>query len=350
MIKMIKAPFGLPAMSKTWTKVRESLFASQPIIYICVILAAALAGYEWELRADTIFSCQADGYNNDRYIAYCNGAHYAEYEHGAFYFDLEPSVQSFAREADVLFLGSSRLQVAFSTTVTADWFSAASARYYLMGFSYFENVLFAEKLLRSIRPRASVYVINVDDFFDRSETEPVKTILHDPEARHRYEVKRLWQRVHEPICRTVSKLCGHKFVIFRSRQTGAYTEEGAQDKMIPVSYDQVADRNEVNSNVASAIDFLSHFAPGKCVILTIVPYVGTKIGDADAIAKGLGIKLVTPRIPEGLQTYDGWHLDEPSAQRWSQAFFQAAGPTIRSCIEAQNSALSNARLFNPIVH
>src|SRR6516162_5117062 len=170
---MIDSALGLAIMSKT----REGLFASQPAIYICVILVATLVAYAYELRTHTIFSCQADGYKTDRYLAYCNGANYADYEHGAFYFDLEPSAQSFSRNADVLFLGNSRLQVAFSTIATADWFSATSARYYLMGFSYFENVIFAEELLRKIQPRASVYVINIDDFFDRSETIPVKAIF-----------------------------------------------------------------------------------------------------------------------------------------------------------------------------
>ena len=122
----------------------------------------------------------------------------------------------------MLFLGNSRLQFAFSTAATADWFSAASARYYLLGFTYFENMIFAEELLRKIRPQAKVYVINVDDFFDRSETPPVKTILHDPTARTRYETKRLWQRVHEPICKIFAVLCGREFAIFRSRETGAY--------------------------------------------------------------------------------------------------------------------------------
>jgi hypothetical protein len=336
---MIKTALGLPMMSKTWTKAREGLSASQPTIYICVVLIAALVAYAYEFRTGTIFSCQADGYNTDRYVAYCHGAHYADYEHGAFYFDLEPSVQNFARNADVLFLGNSRLQAAFSTAATADWFSVASARYYLMGFSYFENVIFAEKLLRRIRPRASIYVINVDEFFVRSETIPVKTILHDLEARHRYEVKRLWQRVHEPICQAFAALCGSKFVIFRSRETGAYYREGAaEQKIAPVSYDQATNENVVNRNTAVAIDFLSHFTQGKCVILTMVPFVGTKIGNANAIAKGLGVKLVAPEILDGLQTYDGYHLDEPSAQRWSQAFFEAAGSEIRSCLEEHGAA------------
>jgi hypothetical protein len=169
----------------------------------------------------------------------------------------------------------------------------------------------------------------------------VKAIFHDPEARHRYEVKRLWQRVHEPICKTFAALCGHKFVIFRSRETGAYYTEGAaQQKITPVSYNQVISENVVDSNTAAAIDFLSRFAQGRCVILTTVPFVETTIGNASAIATGVGAGLITPGPLEELQTYDGYHLDQPSAQRWSQAFFEAAGPRIRSCLEAPGAAHS----------
>ena len=126
----------------------------------------ALASYGYWIRTRTIFACKADGYTADRYIAYCDAGNYADYEHGAFWFDLEPSARQYAKDADVLFLGNSRLQVGFSTAATADWFKHASAQYYLLGFSYYENALFAEGLLRKLRPRANVLVINVDDFFD----------------------------------------------------------------------------------------------------------------------------------------------------------------------------------------
>jgi hypothetical protein len=336
---MIKTALGLPTRSRTWTKSWEGLFASRQVVYICLILVTAFLAYAYQVRTRTIFSCPADGYTSDRYVAYCHGANYGDYEHGAFQFDLEPSVRNSVTNADVLFLGNSRLQVAFSTAATADWFSAASARYYLMGFSYFENVIFAEELLRKIRPRASVYVINIDDFFDRSQTVPVKAIFHDPEARSRYEMKRFWQSVHEPICKMFTALCGHKFVVFRSRDTGAYYTEGAaQEKITPVSYDQVVNRSVVNGNAATAIDFLTHYTQGKCVIFTTVPFVGTKIGNANAIAERLGVSLMTPTLQEGLQTYDGWHLDQPSAARWSQAFFQEAGSRIRSCLDEHGAA------------
>jgi hypothetical protein len=340
---MLKTALGLPVRSKTWIKAWEGFFARRQTLYVCVILATSLIAGVYQFRTHTIFSCQATGYSVDRYLAYCHVTNYAEYEHGAFYFDLEPSAQNFARNANVLFLGNSRLQVAFSTVATADWFSAASALYYLLGFSYFENVVFAEELLRRIHPQARVYVINLDRFFERSESPPVKTILHDPGAGHRYEVKRLWQHLHEPICKSFAALCGSKFVIFRSRETGAYYTEGAFEwNSTPVSYDPAIDQGVVRRSTAVASDFLSHFAPGKCVILTMVPFVGTKIAEANAIATALGMKLVTPEIVEGLRTYDGYHLDQPSAQRWSQAFFKAAASELRSCLGEEVAPRSQA--------
>jgi len=332
---MKKAAIGLPMMAR----LRKSLFASRPTIYICVIVVAMLTASAYKFRTESIFSCSADGYTSDRYIAYCNGANYADYEHGAFEFGLEPSAKDFAKNADVLFLGNSRLQVAFSTAATSDWFSAASARYYLLGFSYGENVLFADGILCRIHPRARVYVINVDDFFDRSETPPVKTILHDPEAQSRYETKRLWQKIHEPVCKRFPAICGNSAVIFRSRETGAYTKRTGNEQITPISYDEVVNQDLVKSNTAAAIDFLSHLSvEPKCVILTMIPTVGTKIGNVNAIAKDLGVNFITPEIPAGLQTFDGSHLDRPSAERWSQAFFQAASSRIRSCLEGQHAS------------
>jgi hypothetical protein len=312
----------------------DRLFARRPTIFIGVVLGATLLSAAYEVRTDTILSCQADGYTPDRYIAYCNGKNYGDYEHGAFHFHLEPSAESFAKNADVLFLGNSRLQVAFSTAATANWFSAVSARYYLLGFSGSENVVFAEDLLRRIRPQARVYVINVDDFFERVETPIVKRLFHDPEARNRYEGKQFWQHLHEPICKKFAALCGGDIVIFRSRATGAYIRLTPKQIITPVSYDQIINQNVVNTGTAAGIDFLSHLSiKPPCVILTMVPTVETKIENVKAIATSLGQKLVTPDIIEGLQTYDASHLDQPSAQRWSQAFFQAASARIRSCLE-----------------
>jgi hypothetical protein len=42
------------------------------------------------------------------------------------------------------------------------------------------------------------------------------------------------------------------------------------------------------------------------------------------------MELVTPQL-EGLRTFDGSHLGGDSAERWSAAFYDIAGPRIRHC-------------------
>lgn len=339
---MDQTALDLPAAPKTLARPREGLLAGRFTLYIGIVLLAALASCAYWLKTRSIFACQAPGYSADRYLAYCGGANYADFEHGAFYFNLEPPALDYARDADVLVMGNSRLQVALSNDAAADWFKQAQARYYLMAFSYNEDMVFTGDLLRKMKPRASVYIINVDDFFERRETATAKTILHDPDARSRYEWKRLSQSWHRPICGAFPRLCGRKFVIFRSRETGAYYRIPGPEPLVAknaVSYDPWVDDATVKDSTALAIDFLREFAKGRCVILTNVPYPDTKMGQAEAIAAGVGLPLVAPRL-DGLYTTDGYHLDRASADRWSRAFLAAAGPEIRSCLEKKRAARS----------
>ena len=56
------------------------------------------------------------------------------------------------------------------------------------------------------------------------------------------------------------------------------------------------------------------------------------IETAADVAKELGVSFV-PATLDGLQTFDGSHLDQSSAERWSEAFFQVAGPQILKCLK-----------------
>jgi hypothetical protein len=338
-IIMNETAFGVSLRPVAVLKKYGGILSVRTTAYICIVLVAALASYWHWIRTRSIFACTADGYTADQYVANCNATGYGDYEHGAFWYGLEPSALNFAKEADVLFLGNSRLQFAFSTSATANWFSAAFSRYYLLGFSYYENMTFLKPLLSKLNPRAKVYVISLDDFFEQTESPPVKTIFHDPSARSTYETKRLWQSPHEWVCRMVPAICRREHTIFRSRETGAYSRSGhfSVENVTPVSYDRGVSEDVVKRNTAAAIDFLSRLPVQKdCVILTMTPTTGTKVENYNAIAAALGKVLVMPQIP-GLQTFDGSHLDPPSAERWSQAFFQAAGPEIRSCLKKQGA-------------
>jgi hypothetical protein len=300
-----------------------------------IVLGAFVSSYFYKLWADNIFSCQASGYTSDSYLAYCDATNYGDYDHGAFWFDLEPAAEISASRADVIFLGNSRMQFAFSTVATAQWL--ALPRYYLLGFLNFENSIFTRALLQKLKPKAKVYIIAIDDFFEPSERPNAKIVMHAPEARRRYEIKRFLQFVHKAICMKLTTICGNGVVVFRSRETGTFNMPQTskfKDLARQVSYVEQIDENSIDDAIAIGRIFLSELpVKSECVILTAVPTVGTKLSDANAIASGLGKMLVVPEYLDGLQTIEGVHLDRASAERWSEAFFKTAGPQIQKCLE-----------------
>jgi hypothetical protein len=292
-----------------------------------------LAAGAYSIRRFGIFGCPASGYSSDAYLGYCGATSYGDYDHGAIWFNLEPAADSAAANAQVLFIGNSRTQFAFSSNATADWFSSISQTYYLLGFSHFENYTFEAPLLHNLRPKAKVYVVNIDSFFEGSQTGPGKTVMREESAKTRYEEKRRWQGIHKRVCTDFKALCGDDVAIFRSRSTGAWRVTQAHFTTHPVSYDDHIDQAKVEAYAALGKQFLPSLSvePG-CTVLTIVPSVKTNIGTAQAIADRLGFNLVAPRL-DGLVTFDQVHLNRESAQRWSAAFFQEAGPQIRKCLD-----------------
>jgi len=308
------------------------VFGAKPGLYTLLILAVALGASAYSLRKYGIFNCQAAGYSSDRYLGYCGATNYGDYEHGSFWFGLGPAASAAAAKARVLFLGNSRTQFGFSSKGTADWFSSLAESYYLLGFAYYENYTFEAPLLGKLRPRAKVYVINIDSFFEQSETEPAKTVMRDESVRSRYEEKRQWQTIHKAICANAKAACGDGYAIFRSRSSGAWLLSGGQFTSGPVSYDEDINQKTLASYTTLGNEFLPSLSAGRsCTILTVVPTVKTPIGTAKAIAAALGLNLVAPRVA-GLNTFDHSHLDPESAQRWSTAFLEEAGPQIRKCL------------------
>jgi hypothetical protein len=309
------------------------LRTNAPALYIAIVLAVAAVAVVYSIRFDGAFACQASGYDQDRYLAYCNVDGYGEYDHGAL-----PNAHAAARKAHVLFLGNSRLQFAFSTKATADWFAGQSGSYYLLGFSENERYRFEEQLVNRIGGRPSVFVINVDRFFEESVGPSARVVMGDSSAASRIARKQVWQRLHEPACAAVPGLCGREYAIFRSRDTGTWTRSGRMgNSRKPTSDDPMVDRERVDmeSTIAKAlIDRLA--VPQECVLLTIVPTVEARRAAAEAVAASLGHELVSPSV-EGLRTFDGSHLDSDSAERWSAAFFEAAGPRIGRCLAARNA-------------
>jgi len=320
---------------------RGGVGGSGSLLYALVILSAILCGFAYKLRTEGLLSCQADGYTSDRYLANCHAAGYGDYEHGAFWFDLEPLARKAAAQADAVFLGDSRLQFGLSTAAMRGRFEPKNT-YYLLGFTYGENVVFTQKLLRDMGVRAKLYVFDID-FLSPNETVPAKELVSDRTAYFSAKLKSLSQSIHRPLCQTLSRLCGRRFAIFRSRHNGEYyvdaERSGAVLKPAPVVYDHDVNTETIASYTASGAAFLSQLPVDRdCIIMTVVPTVRSNafvhtssIETAEVVARALGVKLVAPTL-DGLGTFDGSHLDPSSAERWSKALLEAADPQVRQCL------------------
>lgn len=309
------------------------LRALRPVLYLLLIAAVPVATYAFKLRTQGIFACTAEGYRADRYLGYCDASAYGDYDHGAVWFGLKPAVTQGAAAADVLFLGSSRMEFALSTVATDTWFSSRGLRHYLLGFTHTENATFVAPLLERIKPHARVYVINVDRFFSGEETGPGSEILHQTDIAAHYQEKGFWQPWHRRICTKFKSLCGSKFAYFRSEKAGHWVVRGVgKVKHAAVDDGPPVDSDKWDANAARAEQFISKLPVQRdCVLLTIVPYPATRSAEAHAIASRVGLDLITPPYDD-LRTYDGSHLDGPSALRWSTAFFELAGPRIERCL------------------
>jgi hypothetical protein len=300
--------------------------------YIAVVILAALAAYVYLLRTEGIFSCPATGYSKDTYLAYCGAPQYGDYDHGALWLGLEPGIQQSPATADVLFLGNSRMQFGLSSDTTDQWFASAQATYFLMGFAYWENYNFEWPLLKRLKVRPKVYVVNMDLFFNTLQTPPALSVMHDADVYAHYRRKRLWQISHRVVCARTAAACGNNEAFYRSIQTGAYLRKGGDVGRFPVSYDSSIDPKIAADYIKRGREFFASIpVDRKCVLITLVPSLGTKAGTTRAIADALGIELIAPQIAD-LTMFDHSHLDRPSAERWSRAFFEAAGPKIRQCL------------------
>ena len=98
-------------------------------------------------------------------MAYCGSDQYGDYEHGAYYYDLETEAVKSLRAAKVVFLGDSRTQIGFSTDPVQAYFKERAIPYYIAGFGYAETVDFEQLLVERYKIKPDVLIINSDPFF-----------------------------------------------------------------------------------------------------------------------------------------------------------------------------------------
>jgi hypothetical protein len=254
---------------------------------------------------------------------------------------LEPTARDFAASADVLFVGNSATEFGFSTPASEHWFAANHLRFYLLGFSHFENSTFIEPLLLNLHSQARAYVVNVDRFFTGEETVIGHDVMRGSDMRRWYITKQNWQPPHRILCAWQARLCGDALSFYRQRETGEWRLTGsARLTGSDVGPELPVDSALVTREKTRAVAFIAKLgvAP-RCIFLTYVPSKVNERATAAALASTLGIELISPQIKD-LHTFDGVHLDPPSAERFSSAFFDIAGMRLRRCLDDGGGASS----------
>jgi hypothetical protein len=276
------------------------------------------------------------------YLAYCSHPLYGSYEHDAYALGLEPKVVRNLRQAEVLILGNSRTQFAFSTPQVEAFFAERHRSYHVLGFGYAESSRFAQHLIKlyGLHPRA--LVMNVDPFFTPHLSPPAEMAvaaswLHHADALSR----RLFNNLLPLLCRYTS-LCTQTFgSIYRNSRTGQWVWQDVlfspHTRGLDITSEKVSAWSLLAADIweAEARHFLAQLSiPPSCVILTGVP---TPQIDAEGIARELGRRLnLQVFLPElgTLTSPDTSHLSGDSAQRWSEGLLTLIGPSIDACMDA----------------
>lgn len=311
----------------------ERLRRFQPFLFVLFVPLVLFAAFAYNMRKTGIFACPA-AYEDNHYLGYCQATAYGDFDHGAFWFDLEPEARKAAANAEVLFIGNSRLQFGLSSRWLSQWFADRQASFYLMGFSHSENMTFTAPMLSALQPKARAYVINVDGFFDEAPSPPGQDVIRASDAERRYLGKQRWQPFHRDICARVPRLCTGNVAYYRQRETGQWRlagDEGLPDSSIETELPLDLAKLERAKRLGPAF-IASLKAPRECIFLTYVPHKDSETATARAIADALGFELIAPSV-DGLRTFDMSHLTPNSAGRYAKAFLDVAGDRIASCVD-----------------
>ncbi len=312
-------------------------FRTYVIVLLCAALPSALLGLFWPVIGIT--GCHGEGYRDDRFLAYCENTGYGDYEHGALYFDLEPEAVRNLRAADILIIGNSRAQVAFSTAAMDAYAAAQGWRIYRLGFGFDEESAFAERLIRRYRPRPRMIIINADPFLTGNGSkvsDPLLSGADRPTSNLHSLIQRLAQDMQRATCgaHVLTWLtCGKARATYRSSIDGTWDLSYMPDaRRFPVVVDPARDLAMAAHAIEVARRFLAavHLAP-SCLLLTSVPSNFATPLLARQVALALGSPLVEAPL-DGLSTFDLSHLDAPSAERWAAQFLQQAEPLFETCM------------------
>ncbi len=274
------------------------------------------------------------------FLAYCAAPQFGNFEHGAYYFNLEPEAVGSLKRSDVIFFGTSRAQLALSTHALSDFFRKRSISFYLGGFGYNEGGAFPLALIRKHQPRPKAVVVMADPFF-RNQTTPHIRVTQRLRWRvvpelYEFAQKKVFIEAGSWFCDMRPTACeATDFIIYRAREDGMW--QSFRFDLTPKFLVGEQGATTFTAAMAAAdVDFAEGFIAATGVAKTCVVVSAAPSGSVNSngyvaeIGKLLNVRVSLPKV-QGLTTFDGSHLTPESAERWSTALMSDIGEMLARC-------------------
>ncbi|HEX2971107.1 MAG TPA: hypothetical protein VHP11_02170, partial [Tepidisphaeraceae bacterium] len=233
---------------------------------------------------------------------------------------------SAAKNADVLFLGNSRVMFALGQDELKPFFKRLGLSYYVMAFPYGEPSSFPQAIIRKYDLRPKWLVVNADPFFVK-RTSPFARMVMAEDWWNAWKFKLemdlgflVRSRLHQIVpCYDMTCPEEADWITFGSYRDGTTRVAVARGKA--GGFKKVPGRENTATKpqlLVAARRFKKDMdRRGVRMVLTTLPPHSPKM--ATTLGAALGVPVVLPDV-KNLTTYDGGHLDRQSAARYASAF------------------------------
>ena len=309
--------------------------------FFFVALLPALVAVEAARRVAT---CDSEHYTASNFIGYCWDHGFAAYEKGAYYLPTEPAALAAAKRADILFLGNSRMEYAFSNEVLDRFSKQTGYSHYTLGFAG-EGARFIESLIERHDLRPKVVVINLDGaefFYSPPMPDALRLMARPLPGWVEYLIKKLGQEIQRRSCTgsnampVLSRVCGKDDAIFRETGNGHWQFDHRPN--FAENFPMVAEPGPPSywdGHRQAILTDARRFARsmqqrGVCVIFTNVPSEDSSLAIAREQASAADVPIILPAM-EGLRTFDHSHLGPDSSRRFTGAVLKELRPLLDRC-------------------
>jgi hypothetical protein len=267
------------------------------------------------------------------------------YDHLAYYRG-RPDILKSLSEADVVFLGNSRLMLGLSQEALRPFFRERGIRYHVMGFSWAEENRYPELIMNTFQIWPKLVVVNADSFFaGHLSTFARKIINADDFGRAKMEFE---GRVSSDVGYLLHGLLPNfarygmgtrrRLIIYRSRYDGTWLWPWEQ--VPPSARFPIPPRHGDVAGVADEIKEARRFKAdldrhGSKLVLMLVPNTVASRERVERIAKDLGVPLIAPTLKRP-ETFDGSHLTKECANEFAELVLRELDPILKQSLDGDS--------------